>query len=101
MGGCDFVTERFRRRITKVKLLLELVLRTEARVWAHCESGYAPHKAFPSGIGRLILAVLRQQKELGETGLRRQTEIKVLDRATYCQNCHQPLETEDEEHNED
>jgi hypothetical protein len=83
----------------EIESLLELVLRIEARVSVRCESGHAPPRAFFSGIGRLISAVLRQQKDLRETALKHQPpEIKVS-HASHCLNCHQPFETVDEEGN--
>lgn len=81
--------------LQKLEFLLELALRTEARVSVRCESGQDAPKAFFSGIGRLIFAVLRQQRELRETAPKHQPEIAVLMRSSHCRNCHQPLETVD------
>jgi hypothetical protein len=84
--------------LAELEFLLELALRVQARVSVRCEPGHAPPRAFFSGIRRLILAVLRQQRELRETAPKHEPEIKVLECPSHCINCHQ-LGTLDEEGN--
>lgn len=83
----------------EVEDLLEFTLRTEERVSARCGSGPAPLKAFFRGIGRLTLAVLRQQQDLRESAPKRVPKIEVVNSFDNCAQCRKPMKTEDGEDN--
>jgi len=80
----------------EIESLITLAMRVEARVSVRFESGRAP-RAFLHGINRLTLAVLRQQRELGENAIKRQPEIRILERCENCAYRDQPMQTEDDQ----
>jgi hypothetical protein len=83
-------------RQTEIETLLDLAQRTEERLSARCKSRRIPPAAFFRGIGRLTLALLRQQRHLRDTAPRQTTEIKVqsgnADGPDICMYCHKSME---------
>jgi hypothetical protein len=79
----------------EVEDLLELVLRTEERVSARCNSRRAPPRALFLAISRLTSAVLRQQQLLRSTALKRAPKFEIIDTDT-CPQCNSRPEDEPE-----
>jgi hypothetical protein len=78
-----------------VEDLLELVLRTEERVSARCNSLRAPPRALFLAISRLTSMVLRQQQLLRSTTLKRAPEFEIID-TDICPQCNSRPEDEPE-----